>query len=53
MDGVESFVVAVNDSHIRGVTATVIVGYIAGAVYYATGTSGIIILWFRGSIFPS
>ena len=53
MDGVEGLVVAVDDSHIRGVAAAVIVGYIAGAVYYATGTSGIIILWFRGSIFPS
>ena len=52
MDGVEGLVVAVNDSHVRGVAATVIVGYIAIFVLYATGGRGVVLLGFVDSPHP-
>lgn len=44
MDGVEGLVIAVDDSHIRGVAATVIVRHVAGFIYYTVSAVSIIIL---------
>ena len=44
VDGVEGLVVAVDDFHVRGVAATVVVGYIAVLILHAAGGCGVIFL---------